>query len=132
MSMTRKEFCGGLAGATVLLLIQGCGGGGGYSGTSLGGGMTSTTTTTATSCGAAGSAISNNHGHMLAIARSDLDSLTDKVYSIMGTATHDHTVTLTAAMLAQLKIGLTVVVTSSVTTDAVLGAHSHTVSVTCM
>ena len=64
MSMTRKEFCGGLAGGTVLLLFQGCGGGGGYSGSSSGGMMSTTT-----SCGASGSAIAGNHGHVLTIAR---------------------------------------------------------------
>ena len=108
MSMTRKEFCGGLAGGTVLLLFQGCGGGGGYAGSSSGGMMSSST-----SCGASGSAIAGNHGHVLTIARADLDSMTDRVYSIMGTATHDHMVAFTAAMLAQLKAGQSVIVTST-------------------
>jgi len=121
MSMTRKEFCGGLAGGTVLLLFQGCGGGGGYSGSSSGGMMSTTT-----SCGASGSAIAGNHGHVLTIARADLDSMTDRVYSIMGTATHDHMVIFTAAMLAQLKAGQSVIVTSTTTLS-----HEHVVTTSC-
>lgn len=116
MNMTRKEFLAGMAGGTVVLLFQGCGGGGGSD--------SGSNTPPATTCGAA--AISANHGHALTIARADLDSATDKVYSIMGSATHDHTVTLTPAMLATLKAGTQVVVTSS--TGA---SHNHDVTVSC-
>ena len=118
MSISRKHFLGSLASGTVVLLIQGCGGGG----SSYGGGVT--TTPASTTCSAP--TISGNHGHMLTIAKTDLDSTTDKVYSIMGSATHDHTVTLTAAMLAQLKAGMSVTVTSSTTLQ-----HNHDVTVSC-
>ena len=82
MGLTRKQFLQGAAGGTVVLLIQSCGGGGGgYAGGQAGmtnGGYNGTVQPM--SCGA--DAISNNHGHALAIAISDLDSTTDKVYSL--------------------------------------------------
>lgn len=116
MSMTRKRFLGSMAGGTVVLLIQSCGGGGGYSG----GG----TPTPSTTCSA--SNITGNHGHSVTIAKTDLDSTTDKVYSIMGSATHDHTITLSPTMLAQLKAGMQVTVTTTTTLS-----HNHDVTVTC-
>lgn len=114
MNMTRKQFLGSLAGGTVVLLISGCGGGGGggYSGPP------------ASTCGA--TSITGNHGHALTIQRSDLNSMTDKVYNIQGSADHNHTITLTVAQLAQLKAGNMVTVTSSVTL-----AHQHDVTVSC-
>ena len=115
MSITRKDFCGGLAGGSVLLLLQACGGGG-----SSGGGGT------IAACGASGAAIAGNHGHVLTIAKADLDSLTDKTYSIAGSAGHDHSVTLTVAQLQQLKAGMGVIVTSTMT-----NAHSHAVTSSC-
>jgi len=132
MGMTRKRFLQGAAGGTVVLLIQSCGGGGG------GGGATTMTTgggyaggmMPPTACGA--DAITNNHGHALSIPVADLDSTTDKVYSIAGTAGHDHTITLTAAQLATLKSGGSVTVTSTVTNAAPFGAHSHDVTLACM
>ncbi|HJV60350.1 MAG TPA: hypothetical protein VJ743_05350, partial [Albitalea sp.] len=118
MSMTRKQFLGGLAGGTVVLIVQGCGGGGGgYS-------SSSTTPPAGTSCSA--TTISGNHGHALTVPQSDLDSTTDKVYSIMGSASHDHTITLSAAMLAQLKAGMSVTTTSTTTLS-----HNHDVTVSC-
>ena len=124
MSMTRKRFLGSVAGGTVVLLFQACGGGG----TSYMGGNPPPAST----CGASGTQISGNHGHALTIASADLDSMTDKVYSIMGTAAHDHMVTLTAAQLAQLKAGQTVTVTSTATDAVGIGLHSHNLAVSCM
>ena len=113
-SITRKTFCGALAGSTVALLFQGCGGGGSDS--------------SAPAPGAAGCSdtIAANHGHTLVIAKADLDSATDKVYDIQGAAVHSHTVTLTVAQLRALKAGATVNVTSSTT-----AAHEHAVSILC-
>lgn len=116
--MTRKAFCGALAGSTVALLFQACGGGGGDSAAPApapppGGGGCS-------------DMIDANHGHTLVIATADLDSPTDKVYNIQGGAAHNHIVTLTAAQLRALKAGATVNVTSS-TTDL----HQHGVTVLC-
>lgn len=123
MSLTRKRFLQSLGSGTVVLLFQACGGGGGYGGVGA---------APASTCGSSGAQISGNHGHSLTIARADLDSMTDKVYSIMGAAQHDHTVTLTSAQLTQLKAGQSVTVTSTVANPPVIGPHSHDVTVTCM
>jgi hypothetical protein len=69
--------------------------------------------------------IQGNHGHVLTVSPSDLDS-TAKVYDIQGSASHTHKVTLTTANLAQLKAGETVTV---VTTE---GSHDHQVTVHCL
>lgn len=122
MDVSRKRFLQSLAGSTAVLLFHGCGGGGDSAGTPApapapaGPGSSACTA----------SAITANHDHALTIARADLDSATDKVYSIMGAATHDHTVTLTTAMLATLKGGMPVTVTSTNTVG-----HSHDVTITC-
>jgi hypothetical protein len=123
MNITRKEFCAGVAGGSVLLLLQACGGGGGgySSGPGYGNG-----------CGASGTNIVPSHGHTLAVPATDLDSTLPVTYPIMGTAGHDHTVTLNPAQLQALKAGTKVMVTSS-TDDggATGGIHFHTVSALC-
>jgi len=132
MSITRKQFLGSITGGTVALLIQSCGGGGSSgSSTAVGGGGYGNPMPTS-ACGSSGTAIVGNHGHVLSVPTADLSSATAKTYSIMGSATHDHSVTLSAADLAQLKAGGTVTVVSSVTDAAGFGAHSHGVTVTCM
>ena len=134
MSMTRKRFLGSVTGGTVVLLFQACGGGGDGSGSvatgGTGGGYGNPTPSTG--CGSSGTQISGNHGHTLTVPTVDLDSTTAKVYSIMGTAMHDHMVTLTPAQLAQLKAGGSVTVTSTVTNAPAIGSHSHDVTVSCM
>ncbi|MFL6664286.1 MAG: hypothetical protein ACJ8G7_19105 [Rhizobacter sp.] len=132
MAITRKQFLFGLAGGTVTLLVQGCGGGGsgtGTAGVGAGGGYNGMPNPVS-ACGAG--AITNNHGHAVTIPSADLDATTNRTYSIMGTATHDHSITLTPAQLATLKGGGTVVVSSTVTTAAGFGSHNHDVTVTCM
>jgi hypothetical protein len=121
MAMTRKQFIGGLAGGTVLLVFTGCGGGGG--GYTSGGGMSGSGCTTT---------IAANHDHVLVVPLSDLSSTVDKSYDIRGTADHTHTVTLTAAQLAQLKAGQSVNVNSTTTASMVYGTHFHAVSVSCV
>ncbi|MEO8807324.1 MAG: hypothetical protein ABI433_14690 [Burkholderiaceae bacterium] len=118
VSMSRKTFCGALAGSTVALLFQACGGGGGDSAAPA----------PAPAPGATGCSdtIDANHGHVLVIATADLDSATDKVYDIQGGAVHNHSVTLTVAQLRALKAGTTVSVTSSTTL-----AHEHGVTILC-
>jgi hypothetical protein len=70
--------------------------------------------------------IAANHGHVLAISAADLNSLADITYDILGGADHTHSVTFTAAQLAQLKAGNSVSVTSTTTF-----AHSHSISERC-
>src|SRR5262245_53897355 len=103
MDISRKRFVETLASGRALLLFVSCGGGGGYS--SGGGTMGGTS-----SCSGD---IAANHGHVMPILVSDLDSTTPKSYDIMGTATHSHNVTLSVAQLGQLKGGAMVTVTST-------------------
>src|SRR5947208_1914370 len=98
MTITRKRFLQSMSSGTVVLLFQACGGGG-YSGSSTAGGGYGNPMP-AQGCGASGTQIADNHGHQLVIPSADLDSTTSKVYSIMGTAMHDHMVTFSAAQLA--------------------------------
>ena len=120
MTLTRKEFLGGLAGGTALLLLSGCGGGGS---SSYGGGMSSS---------GCNETIAANHGHVLTIALSDLASMVDKTYDIRGTADHTHSVTFTVAQLQMLKMGQTVNVTSTTSTSATYGTHFHAISANCV
>jgi hypothetical protein len=112
--LTRKLFLRQMGGGCLTLVLAGCGGGGDDDDT--------VTPDKVTHC--SDFLFSPNHGHALDIPAADLDSLTDKSYSIQGTATHDHPFTLTAANLARLKAGQTILV---VTTGIAL-EHSHDVS----
>lgn len=71
--------------------------------------------------------ISANHGHSLNVPLSDVNGSVSKTYSIAGSASHDHKVTITAAQFAQLAAGASLQVSS--TTDAF---HAHDVTVTCL
>lgn len=115
--MTRKAFCARLTGASVVLLIQACGGGGDSP-------AAPGVTPSGTGCN---DTIAANHGHVLSIAAADLDSTTDKVYDIQGSADHTHGVTLTVANLRALKAGMPVTVVTSTTL-----AHEHSVSIQCV
>jgi hypothetical protein len=128
MTITRKAFLGAAA-STAVLLLHACGGGDDdYSapapapepapGPAPG--------PSPQQCGAAGAAIAGNHGHVLTIAASDLDSATDKTYDITGSANHPHSVTFTPAQLQALKAGQSVTVQS--TTNSF---HEHAVTATC-
>jgi hypothetical protein len=120
MDVSRKTFVETLLAGSALLVFHGCGGGSDYNG-SAGNPMPTT---------GCSDAISNNHGHVLTIAVTDLDSTTAKTYDIRGTATtHTHTVTFTPAQLAQLKAGTVVTVTS---TPAATDGHMHDAAVTCI
>ncbi len=129
MNLTRKAFCASLAGSTVTLLIQGCGGGGSYS-------SAAGSPTPGSTCGASGSDISSNHGHVLTIAKADLDSLTAKTYDLSAGSldSHVHTVTYSPAQLATLKGGGSVTVTapSPATVPSYWMAHTHTVMTTVL
>lgn len=119
MNITRKRFLGAMGTGTVVLWLQGCGGGGGGYGDD-------DNDPPPQSCGASGTSIAGNHGHSLTIPEADLSSSTAKTYSIQGSAGHDHTVTFTAAQLASLKAGQSVVVTSTTTQS-----HMHSVTADC-
>jgi hypothetical protein len=120
MRISRKDFLkmGAATGATVSLVLIGCGGDDDDYGGSGGSGGGSSSPCSAD--------IVANHGHVLSIPAADLDATTDKTYDIQGSAPHTHSVTFTAAQMAELKGGASVTVTSSVESS-----HSHDVSVTC-
>jgi len=115
MSISRKVFLSQAAGGAWLLLTSGCGGGGDAA--------PAPPSPPASGCTAT---IAGNHGHVLAIPRTDLDATVDKTYDIQGSAVHTHSVTFTPVQLAQLKAGGTVSVTTSFTID-----HSHAIGELC-
>lgn len=144
MALTRGEFIRVAikltAAAAAAPFISACddgGGAGGAGGTGSSSGNTSSSKASSGNaasssgggqmgCGATGAAISLNHGHELVIPAADLDSATDKTYSIKGTSVHEHMVTFTAAQLGMLKAKTPVTVTST------LAGHTHEVTATCV
>jgi hypothetical protein len=137
MSITRKQFLGSVTGGTVTLLIQACGGGGETAFLALIGAGTNDDGTNdnpepASTCGSSGIEITDNHGHLLTVPTIDLTSFTAMTYRIVGSATHDHFLTLSPDDLAQLNSGGTVTVASSVIDAPTFGSHSHDVTVTCV
>jgi hypothetical protein len=106
MTMTRKEF---LKGAALTLAGLGCGGG-----------------ANPNDCGVT---IELNHGHTLTVAKSHATTGVERTYHIQGSASHDHSVTITAAQFADLAAGNQVTVTSS--PDIGFGTHDHMVTVNC-
>ena len=59
-------------------------------------------------------------------SKEDVEAEVDKTYSIQGTATHDHSLTISASEFASLKSNQSIQVTS-----AAGGGHSHAITVTC-
>jgi len=116
--LTRKAFLVQLAGGGWIL--AGCGGGG----SDAGGPAPAPGPGPANACSS--SNITANHGHVLVIPRADLDSTTPMSYGIQGSALHNHSVTFSAAQLAQLKAGQAVTVTSSIS-----DGHNHDVGGPC-
>jgi hypothetical protein len=138
MSITRKQFLGSVTSGTVTLLIQACGGGGSEKAfLALFGGGTNDDGTDdnpepPSTCGSSGGEITGNHGHLLTVPTADLTSIAPVTYSIMGSAAHDHSLTLSPDDLAQLNSGGTVTGVSSVTDAPTFGSHSHGLTVTCV
>ena len=125
MEISRKRFVETIAGGSALLLFHGCGGGG----SSYGGAPAPAPAPSPAPASSCSPNIAANHPqpHALVIPASDLDLTSAKTYDIQGAADHSHTVTFSAAQLAQLKAGTMVTVTSTTTFG-----HEHQVSVTCV
>lgn len=119
MTITRKAFLIQLVGGGCALALAGCGGGSDDAAAPGG------PPPPASRCAAFN--FTANHGHVLDIPLADLDSSTAKTYNTRGTATHNHTVTLTPAQLADLKAGRTIFVTTSVDAE-----HTHNVTGGCV
>jgi len=123
MSLTRKEFlsslvgvAAGAVGAAVLVACSDSGSSGTDASAAVG------------NCAANGTAtpvIGGNHGHVLVVAKADITAGVAKTYDIKGTATHSHTVTLSAANFTALTSNTVVMTVSS--TDG----HNHTITVMC-
>jgi hypothetical protein len=77
-------------------------------------------------CSAATVAINSNHGHSMQVAPADLSSTSSKMYSIQGSASHPHTVTITPAQFATLRMNGTLTVMSSTNSG-----HPHSITVSC-
>jgi hypothetical protein len=124
IDLSRRHFFEPVLGTAILLLMPGCGGGGSDAGKSLADSAATPSTTPSAGCG---STFDFNHGHVLTVLRSDLDSTTAVSYDILGAADHTHTVTLTAAQLATLKTGASVSVVSTNT-----NFHQHVITISCV
>jgi hypothetical protein len=72
------------------------------------------------------STIGSNHGHILVVSKADVVGGVAKTYHIQGTATHDHTVSLTAADFQMLQHDHAIMTNSSVT-----DGHAHSIMVAC-
>ena len=72
------------------------------------------------------SSIGSNHGHTLTVSKTDVENGVEKTYNILGSASHSHEVTLSAANFSSLKDASSIQV-SSTSGDG----HTHSVSVSC-
>ncbi|MEO7097325.1 MAG: hypothetical protein ABI175_28950, partial [Polyangiales bacterium] len=77
------------------------------------------------SCTTPTATIGSNHGHTLVVTKAEVTAAVAKSYDIMGTATHTHTVMVSAANFVTLAAGGTVTITSS------NAGHTHDVVVMC-
>ncbi len=77
-------------------------------------------------CATLSTAIAVNHGHTMTVSPADVAAGVEQTYLIQGTSLHPHTVVITAANFATLKMTGTVTVMSSLD-----DAHRHNVTVTC-
>jgi len=115
--LDRKEFLTGIAGVTLTLVIHACGGDD-SEGNPTGGGA---------SCNdGIDAVISSNHGHELRIPAADFDGGESKTYSIQGTSSHNHSITLTAQDFTDLKAGTKI--TKDSTNDS---GHAHSMQINC-
>ena len=77
-------------------------------------------------CASPMTVIETNHGHVMTVSKADVDAGVDKSYSIQGTASHDHTVNVSALDFGDLAQGKSISVTSSSGSG-----HTHVVDVSC-
>lgn len=121
LKITRRAFVQLLGGGSAVAVACGCGG-------------SSTppeVDAPPADCSTTGAActIADNHVHApheLVVTAADIAAGAEKVYDIMGLASHNHQVTITAADFTTLQGGGTIMVTSTVTF-----CHSHVCTVSC-
>jgi hypothetical protein len=63
---------------------------------------------------------------VITVTKADIMAGVDKSYHIMGGATHDHVVTITAAQFAMLALNTDISDTSTTT-----NAHDHVITISC-
>ena len=114
--LTRKEFLGVMG--VGVAVIAGCGSSDSAAdaNSSIGNCLANGTSVT----------IAANHGHVLVVSKDEVAAAVDKTYDIMGTATHTHGVTVTAANFATLSGNHSINVTT--TTG---NGHTHNITVVC-
>jgi len=72
------------------------------------------------------SSIGGNHGHSILVTTADISAATEKTYTITGSATHAHMVTLTASHFADLADDKSV---TTITTSS--DGHTHNITIAC-
>jgi hypothetical protein len=115
--LDRKQFLAGITGVTVTLVVHACGGDDSQGGNGGGGPNCSD---------GIDAVISSNHGHDLSIPAADFDTGESKTYSIQGTSTHNHSITLSAQDFTDLQAGKKIAKDSS--NDA---GHAHSLQISC-
>lgn len=133
---TRRQFLFVFGAGAAALGVAACGGGGGGSDAATVADLATNNADltagpadlTPPSCNVVTPTIGGNHGHMFSVVENDVTAAVDKTYTFTpaGIGPHQHTVTVTAAMFADLADGKTVQTTSSTTSS-----HSHPVSIRC-
>lgn len=121
LKITRRGFVQLLGGGSAAAIACGCGGSE----------APPTPDAPPANCATIGAActIADNHVHALhelVVTAAEIAAGTEKVYDIMGLASHNHQVTITAADFTTLQAGGTIMVTSTVTF-----CHSHVCTVSC-
>jgi len=72
------------------------------------------------------SAINGNHGHTLTVSKVDVENGVSKEYSIKGTSSHTHMITVSADNFDRLKNNQQISMNSTSG-----GGHTHSVTVSC-
>jgi hypothetical protein len=122
MKLTRKEFLSSVvtvaAGAAGAAFLVACGGDSGP------------VDSGPPNCLANGTRvdIAGNHGHVMAVSKTEVTAGVSKMYDISGGAGHRHDVTINANLFAMLQ-GNTMVTSTS--TAGGTDGHTHTITVTC-
>ena len=121
MKITRRALFQLVGGTSAVAILGGC----------SGGSSTPEVDAPPANCsvGDASCTIKDNHvhsPHVLEVTSAEIAAGVDKVYDIMGAATHNHQVTVTAADFATLAGGGTVMIQSTVEI-----CHSHLCTISC-
>lgn len=118
MEITRKQFLGGTAAAMTAAALGCASDDSSADGEDTGGGMCD---------GDVAGSIASNHGHEATVPLADIEAGAAHDYDITGTASHSHTLTVSAGNMTKIAGGQSVMVTSSSAADG----HNHVVTLAC-